>query len=87
MHAYAYANTIYINVYHVRLAIEISIVGSNIEILRRNLYTLPNIIKTIKSRRIRWVGQVARVREIRNADKILVRKPELKRPLGRRRYR
>jgi hypothetical protein len=48
-----------------------------------NFYSSPNIIKTIKSRRMRWSGQVARMGEKRNAYRILVVKPEGKRPLGR----
>jgi hypothetical protein len=41
----------------------------------------------IKSRRMRWVGQVARMGEKRNAYRILVGEPEGKRPLGRPRRR
>jgi hypothetical protein len=41
----------------------------------------------IKSRRMRWVGQVARMGEKRNAHRLLVGKPEGKRPLGRPRRR
>ena len=41
----------------------------------------------IKSIRIRWVGHVARMGEIRGAYRVLVRKPERKRPLGRPRRR
>jgi hypothetical protein len=41
----------------------------------------------IKSRRMRWAGHVARMGETRNAYKILARKPEGKRPLGRPRRR
>jgi hypothetical protein len=48
--------------------------------------TLPNIIRMIKSRRMSWVGHVARMGEKRNACKILVRKPEGKTPLGRPRH-
>jgi hypothetical protein len=51
-----------------------------------NLYTFPNIIRTIKSRRMKWAGHVARMGEKRNAYRILVGKPEGKRPLGRTRY-
>jgi hypothetical protein len=51
-----------------------------------NLYSSPDIIRVIKSRRMRWVGHVARM-EKRNAYKILVGKPEGKRPLGRSRHR
>jgi hypothetical protein len=48
-----------------------------------NLYCLPSAIRITKSRRVRWVGQVARMGEKRNAYGILVGKPEGKRPLGR----
>jgi hypothetical protein len=41
----------------------------------------------IKSRRMRWAGHVARMGEKRNANRILVGKPEGKRPLGRLRRR
>jgi hypothetical protein len=51
-----------------------------------NLYASPDIITVIKSRRMRWVGHVARMEEMRNAY-ILVGKPEGKRPLGRPRRR
>jgi hypothetical protein len=48
-----------------------------------NLYSSPSIIRIIKSRRMRWVGHVARMGEKRNAYRILVGKPEGKRPLGK----
>jgi hypothetical protein len=50
-----------------------------------NLYSSPSIIirRMIKSRRMRWVGHVARIGEKRNAYRILVGKPERKRYLGR----
>jgi hypothetical protein len=49
-----------------------------------NLYSFPSIIRMIKSMRIRWVEHVARmVAEKKNAYRILVRKPEGKRPQGR----
>jgi hypothetical protein len=41
----------------------------------------------IKSRRMRWAGNVPRMGENRNVHRIFVGKPEGKRPLGRRRYR
>ena len=47
----------------------------------------PNIVRVIKSRRIRWAGHVARVGEGRGVYRILVGKPEGKRPLGRPRRR
>jgi hypothetical protein len=51
------------------------------------LYSSPNIIRIIKSRRMRWAGHVARRGEKRNAYRLLVGKPEGKRPLGRPRLR
>jgi hypothetical protein len=57
----------------------------NVEL--HNLYTSPNIIRVIKSRRVRWVRYVACVGEMKNAYAFLVRKPEGKRPLGRPRHR
>ena len=47
----------------------------------------PNIVRVIKSRRMRWVGHVARVGERRGIYGVLVGKPERKRPLGRPRRR
>jgi hypothetical protein len=47
------------------------------------LYSSPSIIRMIKSRRMRWAGHVARMGEKRNTYRILVGKPEGKRPLGR----
>jgi hypothetical protein len=47
----------------------------------------PNIIRMIKSKRIRWAGHVARMGEKRNAYRISVGKPQGKRPLGRARRR
>jgi hypothetical protein len=52
-----------------------------------NLYSSPNIIRMIKGRRMRWAGHVARMGETRNAYRILVGKPEGKRPLRRQRRR
>jgi hypothetical protein len=48
-----------------------------------NLYSSPNIIRMIKSRRMRWAGHVIRMGETRNACRILVDEPEGKRPLRR----
>jgi hypothetical protein len=50
-------------------------------------YSSPSIIRIIKSRRMRWAGHVARMGEKRNAYKLMVGKPEGKRPLGRSRRR
>jgi hypothetical protein len=46
-----------------------------------NLYSSPNIIRMIKLRRMRWAWHVARMGEKRNARRILVGKPEGKKPL------
>ena len=51
------------------------------------LYSSPNIVRVIKSRRMRWAGHVARMGEERGVYRVLVRKPEGKRPLGRPRRR
>ena len=46
------------------------------------LYSSPNIVRVIKSRRMRWAGHVARMGVERGAYRVLVGKPEGKRPLG-----
>ncbi|KAJ4433070.1 hypothetical protein ANN_15327 [Periplaneta americana] len=51
------------------------------------LYTSPDIIRNIKSRRLRWAGHVTRMGEFRNAYRELVGRPEGKRPLWRPRRR
>jgi hypothetical protein len=51
------------------------------------LYSSPNIIRQIKSRRMRWARHVARMEEERNVYKVLMGKPEGKRPFGRPRPR
>jgi len=52
-----------------------------------DLYSSPNIVRVIKSRRIRWAGHVARMGEERGVYRVLVGKPERRRPLGRPRRR
>jgi hypothetical protein len=52
-----------------------------------NLYSFPNIIRQMKSRRMRWVGHVACMGEERNVYKVLMGKPEGRRSLGRPRHR
>jgi hypothetical protein len=52
-----------------------------------NLYSTPDIIRQVKARRMRWAGHVAHMREERKVYKVLVGKPEGKRPLGRPRRR
>jgi len=47
-----------------------------------NLYSLPNIVQVVKSR-MRWAGHVAHMGEGRGVHRVLVGKPEGKRPLGR----
>jgi hypothetical protein len=51
------------------------------------LYSSPSFIRVIKARRMRWVGHVACMVEVRRAYNILVRKPEGRRPQGRPRHR
>jgi len=51
-----------------------------------NLYSSPNIVWVIKLRRMRWLWQVAHMGEGRGIYRVLVRKPEGKRPLGRPRH-
>jgi hypothetical protein len=51
------------------------------------MYSSLNVIKIIKSRRMRWAGHVARIGEKRNGYMLLVGKPEGKRPLRRPRRR
>jgi len=48
-----------------------------------DLYSSPNIVRVIKSRRVRWAGHVARMGKERGAYRVLVGKPEGKRPLRR----
>jgi len=48
-----------------------------------DLYSSPNIVRVIKSRRMRWAGHVARMGEEREVCRVLVGKPEGKIPLGR----
>ena len=51
------------------------------------LYSSPNIIRDLKSRRLRWAGHVARTEKFRNVYRVLVGKSESKRPLRRPRRR
>jgi len=52
-----------------------------------DLYSSPNIVRVIKSRRMRWAGRVARMGERRGVHRVVVGKPEGKGPLGRPRCR
>jgi hypothetical protein len=52
-----------------------------------SLFSSPNIVRMIKSRRMRWVGHVAPTGEGRGVYRVLVGKLEGKRPLGRLRHR
>ena len=51
------------------------------------MYRSPNIVRIIKSKRLRWAGHVARMEEGRSAFKMLIGKPTGKKPLGRPRLR
>jgi len=52
-----------------------------------DLYSSPNIVRVIKSRKMRWAGHVARMEERRGVYRVLVGKPERKSPLWRPRRR
>jgi len=52
-----------------------------------DLFSLPNILRVVKSRRMRWAGHVARMGEGRGVHRFLVGKPEGRRPLWRPRRR
>jgi hypothetical protein len=52
-----------------------------------DLYSLPNIVQVVKSRRMRWAGHVVRMGEDRVVHRVVVGKPEGKMPLGRPRRR
>jgi hypothetical protein len=52
-----------------------------------SLYSSPNIVRVIKSRRMRWAGHVARKGQERGVYRVLVGRPKGKRPLGRSRRR
>ena len=51
------------------------------------MYSSPNIIQVIKTRRMRWVGRVLYMEDRGGAHRVLVARPEGKRPLGRPRHR
>jgi hypothetical protein len=53
----------------------------------KHLYSLPNIARVVSSRRMRWAWHVARMGEERGVRRVLVGKPDGKRPLGRPRRR
>jgi len=52
-----------------------------------DMYSSPNIVQVMKSRRMRWAGNVARMGEERGVYRVLLGKPEGRRPLGRPRRR
>ena len=52
-----------------------------------DLYSSPNIVRVIKSRRMRWAGHVERMDEERGVCRVLLGKPEVRRTLGRPRRR
>ena len=66
---------------------EVTVNGENYIMRSLVICTVPKIFRVIKSRRMRWEGHVARMGERRCAYRILVGKPERKRPLGRPRCR
>ena len=67
--------------------LSVTVYGFKILCELRNLYSLPNVVRVVKSRRMRWAGHVAHMGEGRGVDRVLVGKPEGKRPLWRPRRR
>jgi hypothetical protein len=57
----------------------------NVEL--NELFSSPNTVRVIKSRRMRWAGRVARMEERKGAYRVLVGKPERKRPIARPKHR
>jgi hypothetical protein len=55
--------------------------------IKNDLYSLPNTVRVVKLRRMRWMGHVAHMGEERDVHRVFVGKPEGKRPLGRPRRR
>ena len=51
------------------------------------MHRSPNIVRVIKSRRLKWAGHVTRMEEVKSAFKILIGKPTGKRPVGRSSHR
>ena len=62
-------------------------INSNSNNNNNNLYSPPNIVRVIKSRRMRWAGHVAHMGEERGMYRVLVGKPEGRKSLGRPRRR
>ena len=75
---YISENTVYTLPYNEKL---------NLMYATKYYYSLPNIVRVVKSRRMRWAGHVACMVEDRGVHRVLVGKPEGKRPLGRPRRR
>jgi hypothetical protein len=63
------------------------VIGDKSRLCNEEIYNLCQILLVIKSRRTRWVRNVARMEEEKNLYKILVGKPEGKKQLGRPRHR
>ena len=72
------------------LCVYVCVLGRTMKVYNNelnDLYSSPNIVRVIKSRRMRWTGHVARMGEEREVYRDLVGKPEGRRPLGRPRRR
>jgi hypothetical protein len=61
--------------------------GKKYNVELHGLYSSPNFVRVIKSRRMRWAGHVAPMGERKNVDRVLFGRPEGKSPLGRPRRR
>jgi hypothetical protein len=69
------------------IMLKVKIVFKEIKNKREAVADVPNIVRVVKSRRMRWAGHVARMGEGRGVHRVLVGKPEGKRSLGRPRCR
>jgi hypothetical protein len=65
----------------------LAVICCGIMFRRMKLSSLPNIVWVVKSRRLRWSWHVVRMGEERGVQRVLVGKPQRKRPLGRPRHR
>ena len=75
--------------HQLKLLIFLAVTPMNCHVTWREEFnaSVPNIVRVVKSRRMRWAGHVARMGEGRGLHRVLVGKPEGKRPLGRPRHR
>jgi len=86
----SYLFDMHLIVFHLRLGLPIGLFHQRGRLHNEelnDLYSSPNIVRVIKWRRMRWAGHVARMVEERGLYRVLLGKPEGRRPLGRPRRR